>query len=217
MPREFWRAPRLWPGETVVVMATGESLTQQQADYVRGKARVIAVNDAYRLAPWADVLYAADAKWWRVHLPNLGGFAGLMVGAQEGIEFPRVHVIRHDRAGEKSKFDDPGFVQGNNSGAEALQLAYHMNGGAPIVALGCDCRGRHFFGNHPPPLNTNGSAVSYAWGFEHVGRHLAARGVRVVNCSPISALTCFEKAALEDVLPARRSADELQQYFHGPQ
>lgn len=180
-------------------MATGESLTQAQADYVRGKARVIAVNDAYKLAPWADVLFAADAKWWRVHMPNLGGFAGLMVGAQE-VEFSRVNVIKHDKNGEKHKFEDTGCVQGNNSGAEALQLAWHLTGSPLIVALGCDCVGRHFFGDHPAPLRSGQNTGTYAWGFEHVAKHLAARGVKVWNCSPISALKCFEKARLEDVL-----------------
>ena len=59
--------PKAWSGETVVVIATGPSLTAEDVDYCRGKARVIAINDAYTLAPWADALYATDAKWWHWH------------------------------------------------------------------------------------------------------------------------------------------------------
>ena len=40
---------------------------QTKRQYVQGKARVIAVNDAWRLAPWADILYACDGRWWRHH------------------------------------------------------------------------------------------------------------------------------------------------------
>ena len=56
--------PRLWPGETVICVGTGPSLTQADVDFCQGKARVIVVNNAYKLAPWADALYAADDKWW---------------------------------------------------------------------------------------------------------------------------------------------------------
>lgn len=73
--------------------------------------------------------------------------------------------------------------------------------------LGCDCTGGHFFGNHPAPLRSGTNANTYASGFEHVARHLAKRGVRVVNCSPISALKCFDKMPIEDALPVRRTPD----------
>lgn len=200
MAREFWKAPRIWNGLPVVVMATGESFTQEQADYVRGKAKVIAVNDAYKRAPWADLFYAADAKWWHAYYPEVAKLGAPMVCAQDSVTFPSVKVIRHDSKGEKYKFDDPACVQGNNSGAESIHLAYHMNGGALIVALGCDCTGRHFFGDHQAALKTGGNTGTYAVGFEHVAKELKARGVRVVNCSAISVLKCFEKARLEDVL-----------------
>ena len=56
-----WRAGGQWAGDTCCILATGPSLTPDQAEYAKGKARVIAVNDAWRLAPWADILYACDA------------------------------------------------------------------------------------------------------------------------------------------------------------
>ena len=56
-----WRAGGQWAGDTCCILATGPSLTPAQAEYAKGKARVIAVNDAWRLAPWADILYACDA------------------------------------------------------------------------------------------------------------------------------------------------------------
>ena len=62
-----WTAPRLWPGETLACLGVGPSLTAAQVAALRGKTRSIAINDAWRLAPWADVLYACDGRWWRKH------------------------------------------------------------------------------------------------------------------------------------------------------
>src|SRR6185436_11324743 len=63
---------RSWEGEACVVVATGPSLTKDIAQRVRMARwldgwRVVCVNDAYRLLPHADVLYACDWSWWRHH------------------------------------------------------------------------------------------------------------------------------------------------------
>jgi hypothetical protein len=67
--------PKLCPGGTVVCIGGGPSLTRDDVDYCRGKAFVIAINDAYKLAPWADALYACDGLWWRWHkgVPSFDG------------------------------------------------------------------------------------------------------------------------------------------------
>ena len=49
------------------ILATGPSLSQSDIDYVRGKCKVIAVSDAYKLAPWCDYLVSADYAWWNVN------------------------------------------------------------------------------------------------------------------------------------------------------
>ena len=54
-------------GRPCVVVASGPSLTAEDVDYCRERAAVIVVNDNYKLAPWADVLYAADPEWWDLH------------------------------------------------------------------------------------------------------------------------------------------------------
>src|SRR4026208_455478 len=52
---------------TFAILATGPSMIQEVADYVRGKCKVIAVSDAYKLAPWADALVSNDRNWWDNH------------------------------------------------------------------------------------------------------------------------------------------------------
>ena len=73
--------PRLADGGTVVCLASGPSLTTEDVAYVRGRATVIAVNDAVRLAPWADVLYSNDSTWWLRNRAWYWDFLGIKVGA----------------------------------------------------------------------------------------------------------------------------------------
>lgn len=47
--------------------------------------RVIAVSDAYKMAPWAEALVSADAVWWRYHKPRFEG-RKFSIGKYEGCE-----------------------------------------------------------------------------------------------------------------------------------
>mgnify|MGYP001617909464 CR=1 FL=1 len=61
----FWRVEEEWRGQTAAILGGGPSLTLGQCETVRvAGCRVIAVNNAYELAPWADILYFADRHWW---------------------------------------------------------------------------------------------------------------------------------------------------------
>jgi hypothetical protein len=59
---------RTFPNSTIVCIASGPSLTREDVDACRGAAGVVlAVNDTITYAPWADVLYACDRRWWQEH------------------------------------------------------------------------------------------------------------------------------------------------------
>jgi hypothetical protein len=77
----LWTPARLFAGKAIVCLGGGPSLTQAQVDACRGRAHVIAINDAFRLAPWADVLYACDWQWWKAN-PEAYDFAGLKVSIE---------------------------------------------------------------------------------------------------------------------------------------
>lgn len=195
-------APRLWPDATVVCLGTGPSLTQDDVAFCQGRARVIAVNDAYRLAPWADCLYAADDKWWRWH-NGVPGFAGLKYSIEPRyaakVKAGAVLLKNHGREGLSA--DPSGLCIGStgNSGYQAINLAVHF-GARRILLLGYDMRGKHFFGNHPDGSGPNFETVVPA--FKSLVVPLASLGVTVLNCTPKSALTCFPRAVLRDVLEA---------------
>lgn len=196
------RVPRLCTAGTIVCLGGGPSLTATDVNAVRGQANaVIAINDAYRLAPWAEVLYACDAKWWYWHheKPELQAFAGLKFALDPSAKrFRGVQVLR--KTGETGlELDPTGLRAGRNSGYQAINLAVHL-GAARIVLLGYDMQGGHWFGHHPdqsgPPFNI------CLQRFATLVAPLKAAGVEVINCSRKTALTCFPCRPLADVFAA---------------
>ena len=199
--------PRAWPGETVVVIATGPSLTQDDVDACRGRARIICINDAYKMAPWADALYATDARWWHWHagVPSFTGPKWSMEHSAWTLHralYPDIQRLRN--TGPNGLESDPsGLRNGRNSGYAAVNLAVHY-GAARIVLLGFDMqavKGRsHFFGEHP---NRQRSPYNqFRRCFEFLVKPLKKRGVSVINCSRHSLLECFPKADLRQTLGA---------------
>lgn len=202
--------PRIFPNSTIVCIATGPSLVPEDVDACRGAARVIAINDAGRLAPWADVWYACDRRWWhwqvRDHRPALLGFKGLKFSLQQTI-VPDVVTLKNTGV-TGLELDPSGLKTGRNSGYQAINLAVHL-GATRILLLGYDMspgpRGvSHYFGEHPdgqkPPFTV------FRRYFRSISAPLKAAGVEVLNCSRRSALTCFPKVTLDRALSMRRAA-----------
>lgn len=201
--------PKLWPGETVACLATGPSLTAEDVEYVRGKARVIAINDAHRLAPWADVLYSSDRRWWPYH-KAVPSFHGLRygIGSAPGKrnpfrEHPEIVVLKN--SGYTGLETHPGgLMNGKNSGYAAINLAVHF-GAVRILLLGYNMGhvsgASHFFGEHPPALQQPGwNYASFRAVFASLVAPLAALGVQVFNCTPETSLTAFPICPLREVL-----------------
>lgn len=198
----YWAVPRCWPGETVAVFATGPSLSQEVCDKVRDAGlNAIAVNDAYRLAPWAGFLFASDLLWWRTHAEAVKDFSGHKVTTQPGRDIDGVHRLRRT---EYDGYDpNPSHLRfGGNSGYQAVHLAIHT-GAARILLCGFDMHTRggiHFFGKHAEPLHnpTDNRMSRWAARFKNLNGH----GAQIINCTPGSALTCFENRELDEVLGA---------------
>lgn len=197
----FATVPVDWPGATVVAIASGPSLTADDVNAVRGRARVIVVNNCYQLAPWADVLYAADYKWWRWH-KGAPGFAGLKYTASpEATMWPDVQCLRV--SGRSGLSLDPQSIRtGSNSGYQAINLAVHF-GASRILLLGYDMQfgplgQEHWHGKHPdrsrPLVNI------FLPLFSTLVEPLREVGVEVINCSRATRLTCFPRATLQQAL-----------------
>lgn len=196
------RVPRLWPGETVVILGAGPSLTVDDVAYVRGKARVIAVNTSYQLAPDADCLWATDAKWWKWH-KGVPEFAGLKYSLErQGRQWPGVQVLRN--TGDSGLDEDPsGIRHGRNGGYAAVNLAVHL-GAVRILLLGYDMQrgpqGEHHW--HPDhPQRTHSPYAVFLRNFETLVSPLRRLGIEVINCSRDTRLLCFPRMDLREALP----------------
>jgi hypothetical protein len=203
------RVARLWPGETCVILGGGPSLVQADVDAVRGKARVLAIKEAGAcslpgrppMAPWADVLYACDPKYWKYE-QGAPGFAGLKYAlAPQTTPWPGVQVLR-DTGHEGLELQPDGLRTGHNSGYQAVNLAVHL-GCARLVLLGFDMwpgpDGQHnWFGRHPNHV-VSPYAIFLAR-FATVAPALTAAGVTVLNASRRTVMNAFPRVALEDIV-----------------
>jgi hypothetical protein len=191
---------RLFPGETIVCIGGGPSLTKADVEACRGKTRVIAVNDAYRIAPFADVLYACDEKWWKWH-QGVPSFTGLKYGmAIRPGKYPDVQRLT-DTGVEGLEREPTGLRTGRNGGYQAINLAVHL-GAARILLLGYDMqRGAtqtHWFGDHPEIRNS--PYASFAEAYNTLVKPLRELGIGIVNCSRETALTCFPRLTIDQAL-----------------
>lgn len=204
--------PRQWPGETVVCVASGPSLTREDVEFVRGKARVIAVNRSLELAPWADVWYAADAMFWKWAHRGDGDYAAVkaIAATYEGLKFtvtvestkwPGVRLLGRGPSHGLS-LDPLKLCLGGNSGYQAINLAVLM-GATRILLLGYDMKPgaggkQHWHADHPMKMRSPYQTFQHA--YPTLVAPLKAAGVTVLNCSRSTVLTCFERQPIEDAL-----------------
>lgn len=203
------RVERLWPGATVVLIAGGPSLTVADVEAVRGQARVIVVNTAYQLAPWADALYATDGVWWAYHQTRgAGEFRGLKfsIAVPATPKKPVDVCVLRDTGRLGLELDPTGLRHGKNSGYAAINLAVHL-GASRIVLLGYDMKvsnKTHWHGNHPWQMESNRSwlltVASWPAHYQTLVQPLDALGIEVINASRETALTCFPRVSLAQAL-----------------
>lgn len=185
-----------------VIIASGASLSDDDINYVhslRHKCEIIVINDNYKKAPWADYLYYCDLQWCRWHREAIKSFRGIVATCSKG------EADWHFNIGDEEglSFDDYTLNQGKNSGFQAINLACLM-GANNIFLLGYDMKRcpitnkKHWFGDHPVAgFDLFDDFISL---YDTMLDDLKTFGTRVINCNPNSALECFPKLSLKEVL-----------------
>lgn len=192
----------MWTDETVVIIGGGPSLTQDQIDYVKGRANTIGINDAYRIAPWIDILYACDLKWWTWHRDKTVDLRCLKITPdKEAAErFKDLTYVEGSHT-EGLSLKSNTIHYGKNGGYQAINLAAHT-GAKKIVLIGFDQRfpknQSHWFGDHPDLVRSVYSNWTGNW--QSIVEPLKQLNIEVINCTPGSALTVFPMAELKEVL-----------------
>ncbi len=194
--------PRLWPGGTILCVASGPSLTQEDVDYCRGKVdATIVINTSYRMAPWADVLYAADEHWWGWH-KGVPDFTGLKFSCSSGAAKWGVSILKNTGS-DGLEVSPDGVRTGRNSGFQATNIAVHL-GASKIIWLGYDMQNgpkgeSHWHGDHPDARQSPFSI--FIEKFNSLRDPLKELGIEVWNCSRRTALKAFPVRPLREVLP----------------
>ena len=205
---------RDWSAGSTAILACGPSLTRAQAEHCRGRARIVAVNCAIEVAPFAAALYACDARWWEHY--------GAAVPA--GVErFTQLPADPSDVAGRRQRaavaqfglnalpgyrgagLEPRGLRYGFSSGHQAINLAA-LFGARRIVLLGFDMQPRdgreHFHAPHPwARLQPADKYAKHIAAMVVLASDCAAAGVEVLNASADTALSCFRRVNLERALP----------------
>lgn len=187
--------------ETVVCIATGASLTQQDVNYIKGSFDVIAIKEAIMLAPWATYMYACDDDYWLNH-----GLKHKFKGRKYSIKTPSLDgldIIQLPYELGAVWGDRKTIATGGNSGFQAIGLA-HILGYRRVLLLGYDMQSKdnqtHFWDGVSwrsfRPHNYKG----WLQHFKNAAPLIKNCGIEVINCTRDTALDCFPKMSIQDAV-----------------
>ena len=223
----MWKIPKIWEGGECWIIGGGPSMPRQFGvpediiqDVIAGRQmpsvyspflssihgkHIIAVNAAYLLGDWIDVIFFGDR--------------GFFLHNQKGLlEHPNIkttccsHV--KNQPGVKYIPKDKNYVRGistktnqiswnNNSGAAAINLAYYF-GVKRIVLLGFDMHviegTQHWHGEYKKVGAKKLPFSKHLRSFPFIARDAKKLGVEILNISPDSTIQDFKKVKIEDVL-----------------
>ncbi len=185
--------------EWYIIVASGPSLQRKDSESLRHAGVVVAINCAVFFAPWSKILFSADAVWWRYYTSKIQWFKGHRVSrSYKGPDIEQWRGKNWPRTG-------------GNSGHMGIQYAVDC-GAKNIALLGFDqskTGGKaHFHIDHPKMTEKGGRTnMANAGGIAAWPRLMAKtaidlqqRGIRVVNLSRQTALTCFSRLTVEEFL-----------------
>lgn len=198
-----------WRGRRVILIGGGPSLTGFDFAQLEGTgAIIVAINDALRAAPFADVAFSIDTLWLDRRATMLGYFQGeIVAAAPPGYRPPldRIQLLRRVAASGLSRRADT-LLTGGNSGFAALGMAL-MREAAEVFLLGYDLtQAGHFHGGYEWQSRYGVRHYpQWARAFAVLASEAAARGTAVFNCNRRSAISAFPFATIDESLSCRES------------
>lgn len=203
-----------------IVIGTGPSVTPKVIAQLRfAGLPIFGCNNTYQIANLTALL-SCNPEWWDYYWPR---DAELRAGAFDKWTWDKTtaskYGLRHVRgAWGDGLSTDPNVIHyGHSSGYQLLNLAYHY-GVREAVLIGYDLRypagyqrdakkaggKRHYFAEYPrelqhwPRVGPNGEMEGLLDCYRTIKPE--DYGLRIINCSPGSALDFFETSTLENEL-----------------
>lgn len=195
-----------------ICIGSGPSLTLEDVEYCQGRAHVLVINDNFRMAPWADILYACDKDWWDYYVDavwdrfkgelwtQIPKPADLDKGQSYAESAAGIYHLNYVECRPKPGLSvDPKTVHGGgNGGYQGINLALHQInagiGARRIGLLGYDFHGSHWFGEHPQGLRNTHPKSEWLKKMDTIRPQ--EYDLEIANLSPGSAIQTFPKHQL---------------------
>ncbi len=236
-----WQVPKMWSGDCYIIGGGSSLANQFNASHLVPEERdeflefgmclsslhgehIIGVNLAAFLGDWVDIAYWGDTDTYNQYRGWFDDFAGLKVSSAGKFADPKFRSIKHlYKKGDKGISEDPSELSwiGKNSGASAINLAYHL-GCTRILLLGFDMKsspgGRiHWHTGYPDKLTVPSNAdieKGNLWvprdpnpkenynrhlqGFKEVALDAERLGIEIINLCPDSEIKEFPKMSYQE-------------------
>jgi hypothetical protein len=178
----------VFQGKTVFCVGSGPSLTRDDCAAVEASGHpIVAVNSSWKAARSAAVIFGGDQAWWDAYKSEIDIPAKLWTCSMSASMKYGLGLLKNPR-------------RHWNSGLCAIELA-EAEGADRIVLLGYDCsvrKGAHWHGDHAKTQNpTQSVCESWCGQFDQLARRTK---IEIINCSRQTALKCFPRAELEEIL-----------------
>ena len=198
----YGKVQSIFPDATVFIIAAGPSVADVDPEDLRGFPTIV-VNLSFEVAPWADILYFSDRRFFKWHETGILAFAGMKMTCQTEKRLNHPAILNLRKYKLKGLATDPHYVcTGNNSGYAAINVAFHA-GATRIVLIGFDMKsqnGKHHWHEDHPVVYKEKVYQKMCPHFESLVKPLTAAGVECFNTSMDSAITCFPKIPLKKIL-----------------
>lgn len=196
-------------GTDVFIIGGGNSL--KDFDFARLKNKnVIAINSAYKFIDDA-ILFWTDGSWVAANdltLQNHSSKYRMMAITNADIAIKKnltgtANSIYLKRSGDFGYDPNPDNVMGNNSGTMAINFAINM-GAKRIILLGFDLkqinRKSHFHNDYDSIVMESVYDNLFIPSFKKLFEESKMVNTKIINCSPDSALNCFEFGDIDEFL-----------------
>ena len=192
-----WTVPREWSDQRCFIVGGGASVQAQRSLIPKLRGRIIAIKQAVELRPNADVMLLSGRDDRLVCLPYFRLYRGPRIICRSnypGMPAGTLFLRRSKEALSRN----PQLVAGLDAGATAINLAA-LFGAKEIILLGLDMCGGRWVKNHPTmPVIPQWHFDWHLQGLQRMAPELVRDGIRGINCSPISAIQCFDKRPLKE-------------------
>jgi hypothetical protein len=186
-----------WDDKPVAVIGGGLSLQNFNFETLRG-AHVLAVKGSLFDIPWADAVFGLDFNGDK--LANVQSRIYWAVRDNHPFPQPSRNITILKRLDGQGLSDDPGVIySGGTSGFGALQICIHKRA-KQIVLFGFDYDGSSHASSEKRRAQDAANWAAWAEHFRVFVPYFTEHGVSVVNASPVSAITCFQRVALQDAV-----------------